>query len=145
VGRWRKFRNCKIWNGGRNSNCRFSIWRCYFSSTNASTEEYDGSVWTAGGNLGTATSVLAGTGIQTAALAFGGNSTSPSNTTEEYNGSAWTAGGSLNTGRVRLAGAGLQTAALAIGGQPGSGQPSVGNTEQYDGTSWVSAPPIINC
>jgi hypothetical protein len=35
--------------------------------TNA-TEEYDGSAWTAGGNLGTARYVMAGAGTQTAAL-----------------------------------------------------------------------------
>jgi hypothetical protein len=40
-------------------------------TTNA-TEEYDGSAWTAGGNLNTARRSLAGAGTQTAALAFGG-------------------------------------------------------------------------
>jgi hypothetical protein len=37
----------------------------YVPVTNA-TEEYDGSSWTAGGNLNTARYVLAGTGTQTA-------------------------------------------------------------------------------
>jgi hypothetical protein len=37
----------------------------------SSTEEYDGSNWTAGGNLNTA-EMQAGAGTQTAALAFGG-------------------------------------------------------------------------
>jgi hypothetical protein len=36
------------------------------------TEEYNGSAWTAGGNLGTARSNLAGCGLQTAGLAIGG-------------------------------------------------------------------------
>jgi hypothetical protein len=36
------------------------------------TEEYDGSTWTAGGNLATARNYLAGCGTQTAGLAFGG-------------------------------------------------------------------------
>jgi hypothetical protein len=39
----------------------------------AATEEYDGSSWTAGGNLTTARNFLAGAGTQTAGLAFGGN------------------------------------------------------------------------
>jgi hypothetical protein len=39
------------------------------------TEEYDGSAWTAGGNLNTARNNLAGAGTQTAGLAFGGNTT----------------------------------------------------------------------
>jgi hypothetical protein len=41
----------------------------------ATTEEYNGSTWTAGGNLNTARYFLAGAGTQTAALAFGGNHT----------------------------------------------------------------------
>jgi hypothetical protein len=36
------------------------------------TEEYDGSSWTAGGNLNTARTSLAGCGTQTAGLVFGG-------------------------------------------------------------------------
>jgi hypothetical protein len=40
--------------------------------TNA-TEEYDGSTWTSGGNLATGKRLLAGCGLQTAALGFGGD------------------------------------------------------------------------
>jgi hypothetical protein len=36
------------------------------------TEEYDGSTWGPGGNLGTARYLSAGAGTQTAGLAFGG-------------------------------------------------------------------------
>jgi hypothetical protein len=36
----------------------------------ANTEEYDGSTWTAGGNLNTTRNFLAGAGTQTAGLAF---------------------------------------------------------------------------
>jgi hypothetical protein len=43
------------------------------------TEEYNGATWTAGGNLGTARRVLAGAGLQTAGLAFGGYSTANTN------------------------------------------------------------------
>jgi hypothetical protein len=81
------------------------------------TEEYDGSAWTGGGNLGTARYALAGAGIQTAALALEVNHHS-TGATEEYDGSTWTTGGSLNTARTRLAGAGTQTAGLAFGGHP---------------------------
>jgi hypothetical protein len=38
----------------------------------SNTEEYDGSTWTAGGNLGTGRWGLGGAGTQTAGLAFGG-------------------------------------------------------------------------
>jgi hypothetical protein len=55
----------------------------------AATEEYDGSSWTAGGNLGTARQGLAGAGTQTAGLAFGGNPPPApvfNAATEEYDG-----------------------------------------------------------
>jgi hypothetical protein len=71
--------------------------------TNA-TEEYDGSAWTAGGNLGTVEDNLGGAGLQTAGLAFGGFTGSNTNATEEYDGSAWTGGGNLGTTRRSFAG-----------------------------------------
>jgi hypothetical protein len=45
----------------------------YILLLTAATEEYDGSTWTAGGNLNTARYNLAGCGTQTAGLAFGGD------------------------------------------------------------------------
>jgi hypothetical protein len=63
------------------------------------TEEYDGTSWTGGGNLGTARRRLAGVGIQTAGLAFGGGTPTATAATEEYDGSSWTAGGNLGTAR----------------------------------------------
>jgi hypothetical protein len=52
----------------------------------------------------TARAYLAGNGIQTAALAFGGNTgTANTGATEEYDGTSWTAGGNLNTARMQLA------------------------------------------
>ncbi len=53
--------------------------------TNA-TEHYDGSAWTAGGNMGTARYRLSGAGTQTAGLGFGGKTPSITNATEEYAG-----------------------------------------------------------
>jgi hypothetical protein len=59
-------------------------------------------------------------GIQTAALAFGGDTGTYTAATEEYDGSTWTSVTSLNTARGLLAGnAGTQTAALGFGGAPG--------------------------
>jgi hypothetical protein len=43
------------------------------------TEEYNGTAWTAGGNLGTARGYFGGCGIQTSALAFGGYTTDYTN------------------------------------------------------------------
>ena len=86
----------------------------------SATEEYDGSSWAAGGNLGTARSFLAGAGTQTAGLGFGGYDTAETAVTEEYDGSAWTAGGNLTTARQQLAGVGTQTSGLGFGGNTGS-------------------------
>ena len=111
-----------------------------------STEEYNGSSWTAGGAMGTGRYNLASAvkGTQTSSLAFGGAQypASPPSLvlTEEYDGSSWTAGGALNTGTQSLGGAGTQTAGLAFGGfGVNGGSPFDGNnnTEEYNGTSWT--------
>jgi hypothetical protein len=75
-----------------------AFWRCNGPGAPAGetnvTEEYDGSTWTAGGNLGTARGGLGTAGTQTAGLGFGGFSLHLlSVATEEYDGSTWTAGG----------------------------------------------------
>jgi len=108
------------------------------------TLEYNGSGWSTGGSLPTAKALAAPAGTQTAALLSAGVGPGGSNvnTSFEYDGSAWTAGGSLNTARNSLAigGAGIQTAALVFGG--GAAPGLTGATEQYDGTSWISVPPM---
>jgi hypothetical protein len=55
------------------------------------TEEYNGTAWTAGGNLNTARRSTAFQGIQTSALLFGGtvDGAPLSNATEEYDGTSW--------------------------------------------------------
>jgi hypothetical protein len=73
--------------------------------------------WATGNNMNTARRLLAGTGTQTEALAFGGYTTTESSATEEYNGSTWSPQTSLNTARYALAGAGTQTAGLGFGGK----------------------------
>mgnify|MGYP003114581548 FL=1 len=105
-------------------------------------EEYDGTSWTEGNNLGTAR-MASGAGTQTAGLAFAGTNGSPGSTgvqalTEEYDGSSWSESGDLSTARMQCGGAGLQTAAYAAGG---IGSPNALNDlhEQYDGSSWTSA------
>ena len=90
--------------------------------TSTSTEEYDGSTWTAGGGLITGKYAATGVGTQTAALAFGFT-----NSSEEYDGSTWTTGGPMITTRSEMGGAGTQTAGLAFGGSP----PVTGATEEY--------------
>jgi hypothetical protein len=110
---------------------------------NVATEEYDGSTWTAGGNVATARRFLAGGGVQTAAVIFGGikiGSPPVADNTEEYNGTSWSPGGNLNTARTGLGGCGTQTAALAFGGDT---PPVTGATESYDGTAWTTIPATL--
>ena len=110
------------------------------SSQVANTEEYNGSSWTAGGDLTTARFRLAGANLapQTAGLVFGGRAPSPPggsdrNETEEYNGSSWSEQNNLSTARRALAGAGIQTSAIAVGGEG----PLTTSTEEYNGSSWT--------
>jgi hypothetical protein len=88
------------------------------SEKTGATEEYDGTSWTSVNSMNTARDQLAGAGIQTSALAFGGQSPSDTGATEEYDGTSWvTSPGSLNTARLSLLdGVGTQTSALAFGG-----------------------------
>ena len=85
------------------------------------TEEYDGTSWSAGGDLGTARQSTSGAGIQTAALASGGQISSEAtlSSCEEYNGTAWSAGGNLITARMNHGSAGTIAAGLAMGGNVG--------------------------
>ena len=104
------------------------------------TEEWDGTNWAASpGIMNTPRSDGAGTGLQTAALAFGGDTPSyvTMTVTESYDGSTWTTENNLNTSRRRSAGGGQVGAAVAFGGlTPG---PAVtGSTETFDGTSWAA-------
>ena len=102
----------------------------------AVTEEYNGSVWTSGGNLSEAKRAGFSSGTQTAALIFSGTGPGVPRTSkaEKYDGTSWStspatfpattvAGGDLS-------GAGSQTASASFGGSaPGS---SV-STIEFDG------------
>jgi hypothetical protein len=96
---------------------------------------YNNDVWTTSGNLNTARERLAGAGIQSAALSFGGYTGSNSQVTESFNGSVWTneATAPLMTSRYGLAGCGIKNAALGFGGWE-SAVSAV--TEKFNGTSW---------
>ena len=87
------------------------------------TEEYDGTNWTSVNNMNTARLNLAGAGILTSGIIFGGQ-TGPgggpvTNATEQYDGTNWTTAPNMGTARAQRAGtrAGSnQTEALAHGG-----------------------------
>ena len=105
------------------------------------TSQYNGSGWSAGGNLNTARHSLGGTGTETAGLCFGGKvdpgGANPANV-EEYNGTAWSEVNDQPQALMSLVGAGTQTAGLSIGGQTGPSFPSrINNVYHYDGTNWT--------
>ena len=86
----------------------------------ASTEEYDGTNWTAGGNLLLAIRNLGGSGTQTAGFAYGGQGpVAPLAMTQQYNGTSWATSANLGTARYSLDGLGeTQAESMAFGGGP---------------------------
>jgi hypothetical protein len=104
------------------------------------TNEYNGSSWTAGGNLNANRQSATGFGLQTAAIGAGGyGSGGYSSAVESYNGTAWTSVASLPAIRASFGSAGTQTAGLLFGGQapPAPTNPRVA-TLSWDGSSWTS-------
>ena len=105
----------------------------------ALSEEYNGTSWSEGPDLNTATRVCGrGTGTSTAALKHGGHSGSPSSsnkTAEEWNGSSWSNGGASTNNHDGTMQIGTQTAAASCGSNP----PTGAKTEEYNGTSWTAS------
>jgi hypothetical protein len=100
--------------------------------------------WSAGGDLNTARSQVAGAGLQTAGLAMGGtpsSSSAPSRTngnlTEEYNGSGWSSQAACPLYKRQGAAFGTQTAAAFFGGYD-EPQGYEATLAEYDGSSWTS-------
>jgi hypothetical protein len=120
--------------GRWNSNSSIMLLEVLLLPTTGATEEYDGSYLDNSDHLhglNTAREALAGAGIQTAALAFGGGP-SVTGATEEYDGSTWTTSpGSLGTARYALGEAGTQTAGLGFGGYTGTANTAA--TEEFTG------------
>ena len=67
--------------------------------------------WRTGGALNTGRSRPGSAGIQTSALAFGGESPPYRAQTEQYNGSSWTEVNDLNVAKANFTGCGTTTAA----------------------------------
>ena len=96
-------------------------------------ESYDGSSFTEIADVNTARRIAGASGVQTAALFFGGYTSGNVGSTESWNGSSWTEVNDLNSARRAMGGSGTYTAALCAGG----GNPSGAETETWDGTSWT--------
>ena len=99
------------------------------------TEEYDGTGWTAGGNLPVARYAGSGNGILTSAIIAGG--TTEASSSAEYDGSSWSVGGSMNSARANFGGSAgnSSNSNLIYGGGPPT--PIVA-TELYNGTAWAN-------
>ena len=92
-------------------------------------------VWSSGGALNVKRKGIQGFGIQTAAIAVGGQGGADNTAQvlcESYNGSSWTEVNNVNTGKTTRGNCGVQTAGLLIGGAP-----ATVDTEEWDGTSWT--------
>jgi len=103
------------------------------------TEEYDGTSWTASNPLTTVRFALGGLGVLTAAMAVGGSvspGSTPQTNVEDYDGTSWTAGTALTTARGEGIGtSGISTAALAFGGW--NKPADTANTELWNGSTWT--------
>ena len=114
-----------------------------YPGVSSATEEYNGTSWTGGGTLNTATDSGIGFGLQTASVKAGGYIAGPgvaTNSSEEYDGSSWTAGNNINTARSEIPGGfGILTAGVMFGGAGANTPGTVLTTvEEYDGTNWTT-------
>jgi hypothetical protein len=105
------------------------------------TQKYNGSSWSNSDNMNNDRNSPAPAGIQTAALASGGDGPgdAPTSTVESYNGSSWTSAPTLNTARgAGTSGFGSNISAVVAG----NGPTTITTVESYNGSSWTSAPSL---
>ena len=109
-----------------------------YPNPNASTEEYDGTGWTASNNMNVGRGSIGGFGTQTAAVAVAGTNPAPSDrvaNVEEYDGSSWTAGENYPASAINSNGSGTLTAGIQMGGSTTATQDA---SNEYDGTDWTA-------
>ena len=108
------------------------------------TEEFNGSGWSSGGDMVNSLFNRYGFGTLNGGVAFGVRvPPGTSDTTEHYNGSSWTAANAMPEAIRGGNGGGPQTAGIVFGGSPPPGTGSV-KTKYYDGTSWTVQPNDMN-
>jgi len=118
-------------------------------SFTGATEEYNftantvtAGAWASAPAMGTGR-YLGGYGTNTptsAAITFGGHSTTSTALTETFDGSSWSEQPDMNTARSRIKGFGTQTAAAVMGGRQVGVPPNtnMNDAEEYNGSSWTS-------
>ena len=99
------------------------------------TEEYNGSSWSAGGDTNTDAHGYASAGLLTAGIKACGYTTSTVAGAETYDGSSWTAIPDCTSARYESGGLGTATAFAVVAGDPGSNTVS-DTTFIYNGTAW---------
>jgi hypothetical protein len=101
-------------------------------------EEWNGSAWSAGGNLNTGRGglMIGIIGLQTAGLAVGGQAPGFTAASESYNGTSWTNTPSLSSPRGFGGSWGSNTAAIVVGGSAGSYGTTV---ESFNGSAWTAS------
>ena len=107
----------------------------------ATSGEYNGSGWTAGGSMNTAGGYRGLGGTQTAAFAFGNQVNSPDNpsgASETYNGTAWTSITSNPQSTSQNASFGTTTAGVCAAGRTSNMDAATTTTNEWDGSSWTS-------
>ena len=95
--------------------------------------------WASGGNLtGSSVYQRTGFGIQTAAVAAGGTtSTAASALVEEYDGSSWSEVNNIPDAKYDAGSFGTLTAGMVAGGLNNTTFYATNQTEEYDGTNWT--------
>ena len=106
------------------------------NTATVATEEFDGTNWSAGGNMNTARYGGFAGGTQTQAVVAGGSGPPGyKDDTEEYNGSSWTSVTNMPGDQGNgCSGSTSQLDMLCVGGGPGN---KTSNTI-YDGTNWTT-------
>ena len=107
----------------------------------ATSGEYNGSGWTAGGNMNTAGAFRGLGGTQTAGFCFGNQVASPDYPTgvsETYNGTSWTSISTIPQVHSQSASFGSTTAGVCAAGRTDNGDNATTTTNEWDGSSWTT-------
>jgi len=114
------------------------------------TNEYNGTSWTAANNMNTgrAQNGTGGIGLQTAALTAAGTSGPPAPLTnmvncESYDGSTWSVENALPVGRSSNGLFGTASIAKIFGGRTPPVPTISDTTSDWDGTSWAASPATL--
>ena len=99
-----------------------------------STEQFNGTAWTAVNNLITGRIAIAGAGTQAGALAMTGYGGAETAAVEDWDGTSWSAGTAAPQAKNYAMGGGTYTSAILAGGYNGG---NLNTSDEWNGTSWT--------